>query len=174
MRRVDHSTISGLADEPTSRPARWTSRLGIGVLVLVVAAGAVGLLGPRTREGEDTGGGYLLEVEYAAITRAGQPAPLHIRVTRESGFDGPVQIGVCDDWFDHLDFQSWYPTPSAETGSADRLLYEFDPPPGETLEISLDARTSPGQFGGVARCEVDVLEQDQPVVSVSFRTWRLP
>jgi hypothetical protein len=55
------------------------------------------------------------------------------------------------------------------------VLYEFDPPPAaETLEISLDARTAPGQFGEVDDCEVVLLEDDTAVVSTSFTVWRMP
>lgn len=174
MLTVDDSTVSDLADQPSSTWARWTTRAGVAVLALLVLAGAVGLLGPADRTERASGGGYDLEVQYASITRAGQPAPLNMRVRREGGFDRPIQIELCDEWFDDIDFQSWYPTPSAETSTSDRLVYEFDPPPSDTLEVSLDARTAPGQFGEVERCGVTVLEQDVPVVSVEFRTWRLP
>lgn len=171
---MDASTTSDLAEGPPRPVARWANRVGVAVLFAVVLAGAVGLLGLRTDTVTASGGSYDLEVEHATITRAGQPAPLHLRVTHPGGFDGPVRIALCDDWFDDVDFQSWYPMPAAETGSASQLVYEFDPPPGETLEVSLDARTAPGQLGEIARCEIAVLVQDQPVVSAEFRTWRLP
>lgn len=168
------STVSDLAERPAGRLARWTGRVGVAAIFGVVLLAASGLLGVRTATVEADGGGYNLEVEHVSIARAGEPAVLHLRVKHPGGFDGPVQLGLCDDWFDHLDFQSWYPTPSAETGSRGRLVYEFDPPPGDVLEVSLDARAAPGQFGGVERCEVAVLEEDEPAVSVSFRTWRMP
>src|SRR5690606_3378865 len=133
------STIQGLADAPRSSRSRWLHRAGVTLLALFVGAGAVGLLGPRSRVARSSAESNDLEVEHAAITRAGVPAPLHVRVTREGGFDGPVQVALCDDWFDHQDFQSWYPSPSAEVGEADQLVYEFDPPTGNTLEVSLDA-----------------------------------
>lgn len=149
-------------------------RAGLLLLVLVVLAGAVGLLGPRKGNTSASAGGYRLDVQYPAITRAGEPAPLHIRVTSRSGFDGPIRISLCDDLFDDLDFQNWYPNPSAETGGTTKLLYEFDPPKGNVFETSLDARSAPGEFGEIEDCGVSVLEQGDEVVSVSFNTWRLP
>jgi hypothetical protein len=144
-----------------------------GVAALVVA-GALGLLGPRTGTVEGTGGGYDLTVEHASITRAGQPAPLHVRIASADGFTGPVQVSLCDAFFDHFDFQNWYPNPSAETSSPGRVIYEFDPPSGSVLDVSLDARTAPGQLGGREACRIALLEDDEPVVSVAFTTWVMP
>lgn len=171
---MDDSTFSDIPDQPAGPAARWATRLGIVALFGLVLAAAAGLLGLRTGTVDTTVGDYHLEVEHASLTRAGQPAPLHVRVTRAGGFPGPVQIALCDSWFDDVDFQSWYPTPSAETGDRGMLIYEFDPPPGNTLEVSLDARTAPGQFGERSRCEIAVLEEDAPIATVEFETWRLP
>jgi len=148
--------------------------VGMLLLLAIVVAGLFGVFGLRSSTVEKSEDGYHMEVEYAAITRAGQPSPLNIHIEHAGGFTEPVQISLCDDYFDHLDFQNWYPNPSAETGSAGSLDYEFDPPTGDVLEVSLDARTAPGQFGGKETCEVTVLEKDVPVMSVSFSTWRLP
>lgn len=168
------STIDGLPDHPRGTAGCWLRRLAVGLLVLIVLAGAAGVLGPRTADTSASGGGYDLEVEYPRVTRAGQPAPLHFSITREGGFDEPVQVALCDEFFDNVDFQSWYPTPSAETGDPESLVYEFDPPREDTLEVSLDARTAPGQFGGAEKCRIEVLDKDVPVTSVTFTTWRMP
>jgi hypothetical protein len=170
----DFSTTSDLPTEPRGSLERWATRAGMLLLALIVLAGAVGLLGPKAGETSASAGEFDLHVQYPAITRAGEPAPLHIRVESAGGFDGPVQIALCDDLFDDLDFQSWYPTPSAETGDASQLFYEFDPPEGQVFEVSLDARAAPGQFGEVEDCTVTVLEEDVEVVSVSFDSWRMP
>jgi hypothetical protein len=170
----EYSTTSDLPSRPRGPFERWATRAGMLLLALIVVAGAVGLLGPRTGTTRDFAAGYELEVTYPAISRAGEPAPLHVRVESASGFEGPIQVAFCDDLFDDLDFQSWYPTPSAETGDSAELLYEFDPPDGQVFEVSLDARSAPGQFGEVEDCTVTVLEQDVELASVSFRTWRMP
>ena len=170
----DHSTTSDLPSEPRSHFERRATRAGLLLLVLIVLAGAVGLLGPRKGTSSASASGYRLDVTYPAITRAGEPAPLHIRVHSTAGFDGPVHLALCDDLFDHLDFQNWYPNPSDEAGEPDRLVYEFDEPDGRVFETSLDARAAPGEFGDVADCAVAVLRDDTEVVSVSFHTWRMP
>ena len=93
----------------------------------------------------------------------------------DADFGDVVQLSFCDAWFDHLDFQSWYPNPSAETSLPGSVVYEFDPPPsGTVLEISLDARVAPGQLGGRDTCKVSMLVDDEPVVSTAFTTWRVP
>ena len=171
---VEHSTTADVPEPPYSSRARWSTRIGRSAVVLFVLAGAVGLLGPKSGEASAEGAGFQLRVAYPSITRAGQPAPLHLQVEKAGGFDGPVQLSLCDSFFDDLDFQSWYPTPSAETGSGAELVYEFDPPPGDVLEVSLDARSAPGQFGEVEDCRIAVLQQDIPVAEVSFGSWRMP
>jgi hypothetical protein len=168
------STTSDLPSTPRGRVETWSTRAGLLALALVVLAGAVGLLGPRKGDTSATSPDYRLEVEYPAITRAGEPAPLHVRVESPSGFDGPIQLAFCDDLFDDLDFQSWFPTPSKETGDTSQLLYEFDEPDGDVFEVSLDARSAPGEFGEVQDCRVALLEEDVEQLAVSFKTWRMP
>lgn len=170
---VDETTTD-ISDAP-SRRGHWWRWAGMATLFAIVVAAALGMLGPRTAEASDTANGYRLEVTYPQITRAGQPAPLHLRVTAEAGFGETVQISVCDGIFDNFDFQNWYPNPSAETSSPTEVVYEFDAPvAGTTLEVSLDARSAPGQFGGIRDCAVSVLEDDRPVVSTTFTSWRMP
>lgn len=143
--------------------------------MLIVAAAGLDLLGPRTGEVSAENGGHTLRLEYPQIARAGEPAPLHILVDASAGFGDTVTLRLCNAYFDHLDFQSWYPNPSAETALPGGLIYEFDPPPtGDTLDISLDARVAPGQLGGRNDCEISVLVDDVPAVSASFTTWRIP
>jgi hypothetical protein len=145
------------------------------VLALLMLAGLTGLLDTHTRTTGDEAGGWELEVDYPWMTRAGQLAPLHIRVRHPGGFPNQtVAVELCDDLFDALDYQNWYPNPAAETGSDGRVIYEFDTPPGDLLEVSLDARTGPGELGGHDTCRIAVLEKDEAVVSVQFDNWRLP
>ena len=167
MARTD-STTEDLAEAPRGSLGQWAHRAGLGVVVLIVAAGLLGVLGPRTSTEKASADGWRLSVEHASVTRSGQPAPLHLRVEHADGFTGPVQIALCDTLFDHLDFQNWYPNPSAETSSPGQLLYEFDPPSGTVLEVSLDARAAPGQWGGSEKCRATVLVDDAPVVGVEF------
>ena len=170
----EDSTTARLTDDPSPR-GQWWRWAGVLLLAAILVAAAFGVLGPHTAQTSSSERGYRLEVTYPQVTRAGQPAPLHVRITAESGFGETVQVSVCDGIFDNLDFQNWYPNPAAETSTPTEVLYEFDPPiAGNVLEVSLDARSAPGQFGGIRDCEVSVLEDDRPVVSTTFTTWRMP
>ena len=168
-------TTSDLIDRPQSLSGRWLRRAGVGLLLLIVLAAGLDLFGPRTGELTRKGGDYTLRVVYPQIARAGEPAPLHVSITTSSQFDDTIQVRFCDSYFDHLDFQSWYPNPSAETTVPGWVIYEFDAPPtGSTLDISLDARVAPGQFGGRDTCAIEAMLDDAPVVSAAFTTWRAP
>jgi hypothetical protein len=184
---ADDATTSDLRDAPPRTFGRVGRRVGLGVLVLIVAAAGFDLLGPRTSTTSTTGGGYDLDLEFPQLARDGEPAPLHMTITSDSGFGKTVQVRFCGNYFEHLDFQSWYPNPSAETSdlvsdtASDEtpeggwVVYEFDPPPsGNVLRIALDARVAPGQLAGRDACEVSVLEDDQPVVTATWTTWRMP
>ena len=167
MARPD-ATTEDQVDAPRGFRGRLAHRTGLGVVVLIVVGGLAGFLGPRTSTETASAGGWRLTVEHASVTRSGQPAPLHLRVEHPDGFTKPVQIALCDNLFDHLDFQNWYPNPSAETSTPSQLLYEFDPPSGPVLEVSLDARAAPGQWGGYEHCRATVLVDDTPVVGADF------
>lgn len=175
----DDRTISDLRDAPPGTLGRVGRRVGVGVLVVIVAAAGLDLLGPRTGTTSVEGGGYELDLEFPQIARAGEPAPLTLTIASDRGFGGPVRLRLCGEYFDHLDFQSWYPNPSAETSSrtpaASWLVYDFDPPPTDSvLRVALDARVAPGQLAGRDACEVSILAGDQPVVTATWTTWRMP
>lgn len=168
------STLDDLAGSGRGRIGQIWHWVGVAVLLLLVVAALAGWLGPREGTTTTAERDYSLTLIYPEITRAGQPAPLHLRVEHPGGFAAPVRIAVSDAFFDHLDFQSWYPSPSAEIGDGERVVYEFDPPPGEVFELSLDARTSPGQFGGVGRYEVGLRVEDRTIARTSFTVWTMP
>lgn len=169
------STTENLSAEPAGPLARTVQYAGLGVLLLVVLAAALDLLGPREGHVADHTGDVGVAVDYPQVTRAGQPAPLRIRVHQEGGFDGPLTLAFSRDLFDDSDFQTWYPSPSSETAEPGRIVYEFDPPPaGEDFEVHLDARTAPGQFGEVSPNWVAVLVAGKTAARVDFRVWRMP
>jgi len=168
------STTADISDSTPGARSIWVTRAGRFVLIAVVALAAIGFLGPRSGTTSDSANGWELDASYPVVLRAGQPAPITFEVSREGGFDGPISLSICGDYFSELDFQNWYPNPSAETRGGEALVYEFDPPEGDQLTLSLDARASPGGFGSRSECAVAVLEGGQPAASVNFTTWRLP
>lgn len=168
------TTYDDLPDDPKSPAARWGTRLGIGVLVVVVVAAFAGAFGPKTSTRVVRDGPWTMTVTWPSLTRAGQPAPLDVLVQHPGGFDAPLSLAICDEFFDDADFQNWYPNPAAETAEPGRVVYEFDPPPGEVFEVRLDARTAPQQFGEVDDCTVALLLGDQPLLDTTVTVWRMP
>jgi hypothetical protein len=182
LTQADDATTSDLRDAPPRTFGRVGRRVGLAVLALIVAAAGFDLLGPRTSTTSAAGGGYEIDVKFPRLARNGEPAPFNLSIASGSGFDKTVQVRFCGSYFEHLDFQSWYPNPSAETSEVPSdgpeggwVVYEFDrPPAGDVLRIALDARVSPGQLAGRNACEVSVLEDGQPVVTATWATWRMP
>src|SRR6266540_5831580 len=148
------------------RRARSLRRVGLGALALVVGLGLATFLGARSATTASTAAGYTMVVTHPVVTRPGLATPLRIEVGHAGGFAGPVTLAVSREIFERFDFQNLYPNPSAETGSDAYVYYEFDPPPGDRLRVSLDGRTSPDQNGSVGNHRVALVMDGQPVTEV--------
>jgi len=169
------ATLVDARDEREVRRARDLRRLSLVAIGAVLLAGLAGLLGIRSATvSARSPDGYLLEVEHAQITRAGIAVPFHLTVRHEGGFSGPVTLSIDSDLVERFDFQNFYPNPAAETATAGRLLYEFDPPPGDVLRVSLDARTAPDQNGSTEVYDAALVIDGRAVAEVSFRMWVVP
>jgi hypothetical protein len=168
------TTLEEPRDVAAVRRGRGYRRAGMTVVLLIVLAGLVGLLGIRSTTDTSSGGGYVLAVHHAQVTRAGIAVPLHIRVEHPGGFSRPVRISLSAALMERFDFQNFYPNPSKETASGAYLYYEFDPPPGDVFEVSLDARTAPDQNGSAGHYEIRLLDGTRPLASVGFRMWVVP
>jgi hypothetical protein len=118
--------------------------------------------------------GLELMVRYGEASRPALATPFDIEVRQAGGFDGPVRVAVDQEYLRMWDENGLVPAPSAETVVGPWVVWEFDPPGGDTLLISYDARIEPaaqsGRSGAVA-----VLDPDDAVVAeVSFTTRVLP
>jgi hypothetical protein len=170
-------------DTPTGegviRRRRWLYGLTSALLGVVMALGVVDAVGVADVYGVDstwataTGGGYELRVHHGTVSRPGLATPFEIEVDREGGFTGPVEIGVDRRYLRIWDENGLYPTPSSETTQDRWLVWEFEPPDGETFRFAYDARIEPavqeGRAGAVA-----VLVDGEPVVQVDLSTRVLP
>ena len=166
-------------DEPASpatyRRRRATYTVTTVVLVLLLGAAVLDGLhvidayGPDDSHARASGGGYDLDVRYPTVSRPALATPFQIEVRRAGGFDGPVEVAITFEYLSMWDENGLDPDPSGATTSGDWLVWEFDPPDGETLSIDFDARIEPaaqrGEHGRVA-----VMEDGEPVVEVSFET----
>jgi hypothetical protein len=179
--RVSHGLVDsgvptvGKARGPwQARRARNIRRIGLAGMAIVVAAALAGLLGPRESTTVVTSADTRLTVHHTQVTRPGIAAPFEVVVHRVGGFERPIELAISSDLFDRLDFQSWYPSPSAETADDDMVVYEFDPPDGETFELALDARAQPKQGPSTRRYSVVLLDDGVPELTARFRMWVMP
>lgn len=63
---------------------------------------------------------------------------------------------------------------AGKTASEGRLIYEFDPPPGDVFRLSLDARTAPDQNGSADTYRTALVVEGRRVAQVGFRMWVVP
>jgi hypothetical protein len=144
-------------------------------LAAILVAGFIGLLGIRTRTAESTGNGYDLRVHYASIARPGVAVPFDIQVQRDGGFDGPITIAVPASYLSSVDAQSVQPEPQSTTSDGDLVVFQFEPPQGDTFGVSWEAEIDPASNVGRKEATIAVAGEDgNPVVGVSIRTWVLP
>ena len=143
------------------------------VIVAVLGVGLTGWLGVRTATTTARGGGYELTVTYGRVSRPGLATPWSLEIHHPGGFDGPVMVSTNNTYLDLLDENGFDPQPSKSTATADEVIWEFDPPDGDTLGVSLDGRVEPGvQWGGTG--VTSVLVDGKPVVTAKYKTWVLP
>jgi hypothetical protein len=170
------SSTSTLPSEDGLRRARFDRRIEFGLTVcfaLVVILALAGLLGVRsTSTSARLADGTEVELRFARITRPGLATPWGVTVHRPGGFDGPITVRSTSAYFDLFDENGLTPDAAASTQDGDMVIWEFDPPAGETFRLSFDARIEPGaQWGRDATTEVEVGGE---VATLTYRTWVLP
>lgn len=155
------------------RRARMLRRVAIAGLFAFLALGLMGTFGPRRASVTATNGGYRLTVDYAAVSRPGLTAPWSAEITRDGGFDGPITIAMSKDFFERIDENAIQPAPATTTSVGDFVLWEFDPPPAETLTIGFDGRWEPTWHRPV-EVTTAILEGGVAVVDVSYEMRAMP
>jgi hypothetical protein len=156
-----------------ARRARTVRRVFLTLLAAFIALGATGRFGVRSATVTARGGGYELTVTYGQVTRPGLPTPWSFVVRHPGGFDGPVTVATDNEYLDMFDENGFDPQPSSSTATEKYLIWEFEPPPGDTLSVSLDARLEPSVHWGRSG-ETVVLEEGKPVVSARYHTRVMP
>lgn len=175
-RRDDVGVVPTAPEEPeprSSRRARRLRRMFMALVAVVVAVGLSGWLGVHSATTTATGGGYEVTVTYGRVSRPGLATPWELRIRHPGGFDGPVTVSSSSSYFEMFDENGFDPQPTRVTATGDEVFWEFEPPPGDTLGISFDARIEPGvSWGGPGR--TSVWEDGRRVVTARYHTWIVP
>ena len=151
-----------------------TACLSVLMLAAVVdGVSRIPVFGVEARWSGASGGEYYLAVLHTVVTRPALASPFEIEVSRNGGFDRPVEVAVERAYLQQWDVNGIYPEPSAQRGLDGWVVWEFDPPTGDQLRVVFDGRIEPavqsGRSGAVA-----VIERDRPVATVTFHTRVLP
>ena len=173
MARAGSSTLPDAPSPERLRLGRAARRVFIVLLFVFIGLGLAGVLGVRTGTVSATGGGYELEVTYARVTRPGLATPWSTTVRHPGGFEGPITIAVSSEYFDMFDENGLDPDPSGATADGEYVYWEFEPPDGDVLEVSFDARIEPArQWGrdGVSR----LMDGNRVIAEARYKTWVLP
>jgi hypothetical protein len=172
--------LSTLLDHKDVRPRRVGYAITTAALTAVIGIALVDGLTPLAIIGVDSatattrGGGYELSVTYGEASRPALATPFDIEVVRPGGFEGPIRVAVDQEYLRMWDENGVVPAPAEEGIVDDWVVWEFDPPPGDRLLVSYDARIEPaaqdGRSGSVA-----ILDDDDTVLAeVDFTTRLVP
>jgi hypothetical protein len=173
----DRSATSTLPAGPAELDKRRTGYLLTTVfltgLMLVVALDAFegnAFLGVDSTTERASAGDLDLAVTYGVVSRPALATPFDIEVHRPGGFDGPVRVAVDQEYLRMWDENGLTPAPSAETVMGPWLVWEFDPPIGDTLLVTYDGRIEPAAQNGRSGAVAVLDEGDLPVVQIDFTT----
>ncbi len=174
--RPELSTAPGPTDPDRLVRGRFGRRLFFCALALFLLLGLLNVYGVRTREKTEAGGGYELTLTYTSVTRPGLATPWSVEVRRPGGFDsGLVTVAATSSYFDAFDENGLDPDPARSTSDGERTIWQFEPPTGDTLTVSFDARIEPGVQLTRVKGEVAVLgPAGDDVVSAAFSTFVMP
>jgi hypothetical protein len=153
--------------------SRNLRRVLLVILALFVLAGAIGLLGARTTSVSGAADGYHLTVFYPSITRPGLAIRWVAIVEKDGGFDGPFQLATTSTYFNLFDFNNLDPTPAELTTTGVASIWTFDPPTGQSMRITMDARLEPARQHG-SQATTSLMVGGVSVVSVHYQTRVMP
>jgi hypothetical protein len=154
--------------------AATTAVLALLVVGAVLDGAGVDVYGVDTAHATAASGDWELDVRYGTRSRPALATPFDIEVTRTGGFDGPVTIAVSSSYLAMWDENGLDPQPAVETQDGEYLQWTFDPPAGEVLAVSFDARIEPGAQNGEAGRVAVLDEAGRELVAVDVRTTVLP
>jgi len=169
----DTSTLTSVEPDPTAGRRRLMRSITLGLFTLFVLFGLTGGLGVRTAHKTATGDdGLLVELSYPRVTRPALAVLFEVEVSRPSGFTGQIEVDISSSYLATFDENGTSPEPVEDTDDGEVTTWMFDPPPGDTLVLSLDTRVEPG-VQWRRKGEVTV-RADGAEATVTFTTWISP
>jgi hypothetical protein len=162
------------SSEGSRRRHRLLHDAGVVVVTAVFILGLLNVPGVRSATAEASSGGWSLSVKHATVTRPGLASPFEIAIARPGGFEGPVTVAVAADYLALFDENGLDPQPNTETADGEWLIWEVEPPDGDRLTLSYDARIEPAAQSGRDGTVAVWTSAGEPVVDVSFHTTVLP
>jgi hypothetical protein len=156
--------------------SRFGRRLFFAALSLFLLLGLLDVYGVRSAQKTASDNGYEMTLTYATVSRPGLATPWSLEIRHPGGFDsGLITVAATASYFDGFDENGFDPDPSRSTNDGERDIWQFEPPTGDTLTISLDARIEPGVQLTKLKGEVAVLgPTGDDAVSVDFSTFVMP
>ena len=146
------------------------------MLVVIVVLALLNFFGVRTRTVSAAGDDIALDVTYAQISRPGLATVWTARITAVGAAPLPPELTLrtTRDYFVQFDENGLSPDPAESDQDGEFLSWTFEPQPSaRELVVSFDARLEPGWRIGKAATTAVVVD-DEPVVSVDYRTWIVP
>jgi hypothetical protein len=166
-------TDQGLPDAPRLRLARNFRRGGIAGLLILLALGLAGAFDPKEDEVSAKGRDLDLQVSFPERLRGGLESSLELELSRPGGFASPVEVAVTRDWLGLFDLGSIDPQPASETGDPERVIWSFEPPPGDALEVTVNLTLRPAVRSG-EQATVAVLDEGRELATTRFETSVVP
>ena len=166
----------GIEPEPNPkrlRLARNLRRVGVVALVVFLGLAVAGAFDPREVEVSAAGGDVEFTVSHPDQVRGGLEATLELQVSREGGFATPVEISITRDWLALFDLGSIDPQPDSETGDDENLIWSFEPPPGDRLDVTVNLTLRPAVRQG-EQARVAVLDGEAELAAAEFETGVVP
>jgi hypothetical protein len=166
----DDSTLQDVRRDP--HVGKWPRRAGLLVLLLVVVAGAFGVLGVHSRTTTERSGVYTLRITYPQVARAGLDVPFRVHVSYPSP-PKSITIAISSDYFRMFETQGFYPNPDTQRNDGRFVQFTYNGPPADGMELEYDAYIQPAAQLG-KRATVQVLVGGAVVVQTKIRTWLVP
>jgi hypothetical protein len=155
-----------------SRRSLWWRRALLGVLTLFMIAALAQQFGMRTDTIHATSGDLSVTIRYADRARGALASPFSIDIERPGGFATQIEVRTTQRYLEIFDDNGFEPDPAQVTTEGGYVVWTFDPPPGDTLEIILDARIEPGVFGRERGTTIVSVGGDE--VTLEYTTWVAP